>query len=66
MYTPAFTKQFARDIKRSKRLGKNLEKFKIIARLLLAGEPLDPLHRDHLLVGSYWAGGSVISNPTGS
>ncbi|MBN2318608.1 MAG: type II toxin-antitoxin system YafQ family toxin [Acidobacteria bacterium] len=53
MYTPAFTKQFERDIKHSKRRGKNLEKFKIIARSLLAGEPLDPLHRDHPLVGSY-------------
>ncbi len=52
MYAPAFTKQFERDIKRSIRRGKNLEKFKIIACTLLAGEPLDPLHRDHPLVGS--------------
>ena len=53
MYPPAFTKQFEWDTKRSKRRGKNLEKFEIIARTLLAGEPLDPLHRDHPLVGSY-------------
>ena len=53
MHTPAFTKQFERDIKHSIRRGKNLEKFKIIARTLLAGEPLDLLHRDHPLVGSY-------------
>lgn len=38
MYTPVYTKQFERDVKRSKRRGKNLEKFKIIARTLLAGQ----------------------------
>ena len=53
MYTPVYTKQFEQDIKRSKRRGKNLEKFKIIARALLAGEPLDAIHRDHRLVGNY-------------
>jgi mRNA interferase YafQ len=53
MYTPVYTKQFERDIKRSQRRGKNLEKFKIIARALLAGEPLDAIHRDHRLVGNY-------------
>ena len=52
-FTPVYTKQFERDIKRSQRRGKNLEKFKIIARALLAGEPLDALHRDHRLVGNY-------------
>jgi mRNA interferase YafQ len=55
MYTPVYTKQFERDIKRSQRRGKNLEKFKIIARALLAGEPLDAIHRDHRLVGDYAA-----------
>jgi mRNA interferase YafQ len=53
MYTPVYTKQFGRDIKRSQRRGKNQEKFKIIARTLLAGESLDPMHRDHRLVGNY-------------
>jgi len=53
MYTPVYTIQFERDVKRSQRRGKNLEKFKIIARALLAGEPLDPIHRDHRLVGNY-------------
>jgi mRNA interferase YafQ len=33
--------------------GKNLEKFKILARTLLAGEQLDSIHRDHKLIGSY-------------
>jgi mRNA interferase YafQ len=53
MYIPVFTKQFERDIKRSQRRGKNLEKFKIIARTLLAGEPLDAIHRDHRLAGNH-------------
>jgi len=53
MYTPVYTRQFEKDVKRSKHRGKNFEKFKIIARTLLAGEPLDPIHRDHRLVGSY-------------
>lgn len=52
-YTPVYTKQFERDIKRAQRRGKNLEKFKIIATTLLAGEPLDAIHRDHRLVGNY-------------
>jgi mRNA interferase YafQ len=53
MYTPVYAKQFERDIKRSQRRGKNLEKFKIIARVLLSGKSADPIHRDHRLVGSY-------------
>jgi mRNA interferase YafQ len=53
MYTPVYTKQFERDIKRAQRRGKNLEKFKIVARTLLSGEALDAMHRDHRLVGDY-------------
>jgi mRNA interferase YafQ len=53
MYTPVYTKQSERDVNRAKRRGKNLEKFKILARTLLAVEPLDPIHRDHRLLGSY-------------
>ena len=53
MYTPIYTRQFEKDLKLAKRRGKNLEKFKIIARTLLAGQPLDLIHRDHRLVGNY-------------
>lgn len=53
MYTPIFTKQFDKDIKRAIRRGKNVEKFKLIARTLLSGEPVDPIHRDHKLTGNY-------------
>lgn len=53
MYTPVYTRQFEKDLKLAKRRGKNLEKFKIIARTMLAGQPLDLIHRDHRLVGNY-------------
>ncbi|MBM3278288.1 MAG: type II toxin-antitoxin system YafQ family toxin [Candidatus Handelsmanbacteria bacterium] len=53
MYTPVYTKQFARDLKRSKRQGRNLEVFEITARTLVSAKPLDPIHRNHRLVGNY-------------
>ena len=53
MYTPVYTRQFERDLKLAVRRGKNVEKFKIIARTLLAGQALDVIHRDHRLVGSF-------------
>ncbi len=53
MPTPVYTRQFERDIKRAKKQGKNLEKIKIIIRTLLQEKPLDPIHRDHKLIGNY-------------
>jgi mRNA interferase YafQ len=53
MSIPVYTRQFAKDIKRLKRQGKNLEKLKLIVRSLIAGEGLDSIHRDHKLTGSY-------------
>jgi mRNA interferase YafQ len=53
MLTPAYTRQFERDIKRMRNRGKNLEKLKIIIRSLVAEEPLDPIHRDHKLIGKW-------------
>jgi mRNA interferase YafQ len=53
MHIPVYTRQFERDLKLAVRRGKNVDKFKIIARALLAGQPLDPIHRDHRLVGDY-------------
>ena len=52
MYSPVYTKQFAKDLKRCQRRGKNLEKFKILVRTLLSGKPLDAIHRDHKLSGN--------------
>jgi mRNA interferase YafQ len=53
MRVPVYTAQFERDLKLAQRRGKDLEKFKSVARVLLAGQSLDPLHRDHRLVGNY-------------
>jgi len=53
MFIPVYTKQFEKDIKRARRRGKNLEKFKIVARPLLSGQLLDLIHRDHQLKGDY-------------
>lgn len=53
MYSPVYTRQFDKDVKRCKRRGKNFEKLKIIIRSLLSGESLDPIHRDHKLTGNY-------------
>jgi addiction module RelE/StbE family toxin len=53
MYVPIYTGQFEKDLKRCRRRGKDLEKFKTLARTLLAGRPPDPIHRDHKLVGSF-------------
>ncbi len=53
MLTPAYTKQFECDVRRMKRCSKNLEKLKIIIRSLVAGEPLDDIHRDHKLIGNW-------------
>ena len=53
MYAPAFTKQFAKDMKLAQKRGKDPEKLKPIVRALVRGQPLDPIHRDHRLVGDY-------------
>ena len=53
MYVPVYTRQFERDLKRCRRRGKDMEMFKILARTLIAGGQLDPIHRDHKLVGRY-------------
>jgi len=53
IFLPVYTRQFERDIKRIKKRGKNLEKIKIVIRTLLQGERLDPIHRDHKLIGDY-------------
>jgi mRNA interferase YafQ len=53
MYTPVYTNQFEKDIKRLQRRGKNPEKFEMITRSLIDGELLNAIHRDHRLVGNY-------------
>jgi mRNA interferase YafQ len=49
------TKQFAKDVKRMIKRGKDLEKLRQIVIRLAHGERLDPRHRDHALTGE-WKG----------
>ena len=53
MRIPVYARQLERDIKRMRTRGKNTDKFKIIARTLIQGNKLDPIHRDHKLIGDY-------------
>jgi mRNA interferase YafQ len=53
MRTPVYTRQFEKDVKRCRKRGKNLDKFKIIALTLLEGRALDPIHCDHKLTGNF-------------
>ncbi len=55
MLTPIYTRQFERDVKRMKRRRKHLEELKIIIRNLIEEQQLDPIHRDHKLIGK-WQG----------
>jgi len=54
MRRPVYSGQFKRDIKRAEKRGKDMDKFKALARLLLAGDPLPPRYHDHPLKGA-WA-----------
>jgi mRNA interferase YafQ len=55
MLIPIYTRQFERDLKRIKKRGKNVNKLKIILRSLIEEEEIDPIHRDHKLIGN-WLG----------
>jgi len=45
------TSQFRKDIKKIKKQGKQIEKLKVLVGRIANGEPLDPRHRDHALIG---------------
>jgi mRNA interferase YafQ len=53
MLAPIYTKQFDRDLQRLLKRGKEVEKFKTIARMLLAEESLPSRYRDHKLSGAF-------------
>lgn len=55
MRTPVYTRQFERDLKRLRKRGKNLAKLRDVVRTLVEEKPLDPLQRDHCLIGN-WRG----------
>jgi mRNA interferase YafQ len=47
------TLQFKRDVKRIQRRAKDIEKLKIVLKILAMGEELAATYRDHILVGQY-------------
>ncbi len=49
------TSQFKRDLKRIKKLGKDLNKLKEVVSAIANGEVLQERHRDHALNGN-WSG----------
>lgn len=53
MLIPVYTNKIAKDIKKAKKQGKDLEKFKEVARLLVEQKVLDKKYRDHALAGNY-------------
>ena len=53
MRRPFYSKRFERDLKRSQRRGKDLEKIKAVLRHLIEGKRLDDRYFDHPLVGNY-------------
>ncbi len=53
MKTPIFSRQLERDIKRLKKRGYDLDKFKTVVNLLLSEEPLPDRCRPHRLVGNF-------------
>ena len=54
MRQPVYTGQFSRDLKRSQKRGKDIEKLKVVVRLLTTGEFLPAKFKDHALSGD-WA-----------
>lgn len=55
MFEVSFTAQFKKDIKRAKKRGKDLAKFEKVLGLLVAGQEIPPVYRDHALTGN-WVG----------
>ena len=53
MRTIRRTSQFKRDVKRMKKLGKDLSKLKEVLEKITRGQELEAKYRDHVLVGQY-------------
>jgi mRNA interferase YafQ len=53
VFTPVFTGQFKRDMKRIEKRNKDIKKLKEVMKLLASGEKLDKKHHDHELTGNY-------------
>lgn len=55
MRLPSYSGQFKRDVKQSKKRGKDMDKLKTLLSLLIEGKPLPALYLDHPLKGD-WIG----------
>ena len=53
MLTPVYTTRFRKDLRLAEKRGKNLQKLKLVMETLVSGEQLDPIHRDHGLLGKF-------------
>ena len=53
MLIPVYSKQFSKDIKRIQKRGKPQNKLKVVIQKLVNGERLDPIYKDHKLIGNY-------------
>lgn len=53
MKTPVYANRFERELKLLLRRGKDVEKFKTVARLLLERQTLSASYRDHPLKGGF-------------
>jgi len=49
----AYTSQFKRDLDKAKKSGRDIEIFKKLAKLIVAGKVLPDLFRDHKLSGKF-------------
>jgi mRNA interferase YafQ len=55
MRRPAYSGQFKRDLKQAQKRGKDMERLKVLLRLLIEGKPLPATYLDHPLKGG-WLG----------
>lgn len=53
MYNLRFTNKMQRNIKLMKKRGKDLEKLKVVLKLLQQGQELPAKYKDHALSGDY-------------
>lgn len=53
MLIPSYTRKFEKDVKRARKRGKDLAKFEVVSRKLIAEQQLESVYRDHRLFGDY-------------
>ncbi len=53
MLIPVYSKQFSKDIKRIQKRRKSQNKLKVVIQKLVNGERLNPIYKDHKLIGNY-------------